>query len=183
MIDTSEMNTEEVLHIAKRYSKEHGVEDMVVATTSGETGVKASEIFEDEDINVLAVTHTTGFRDEGEQELEEENKEKMEDAGTTVFTGPMPFHSWNDHLRKRDGTITTTTVMADTLRLFGQGTKVCVEIVSMVSDAGLIPVDKPVLAVAGTHWGADTILLMEGKNSRRFFDMKVLDVVAKPKKW
>lgn len=72
-----------------------------------------------------------------------------------------------------------STIIADTLRLFGQGTKVCVEIVSMAIDAGLIP-PEPVVAIAGTGYGADTVLLIEGKNSRKFFDMKVKEVIAKP---
>lgn len=178
MIDTSNKDTEEVLKIAKEYAEKHDINDIVVATTRGETGRKAGESFDDK--NVVAVTHSTGFRDEGEQELKEENRKKMEEQSVEIFTGPMPFHSWNDHYRKQKGSVMPTTIIADTLRLLGQGTKVCVEIVSMATDAGLIP-PEPVLAIAGTGYGADTILLIEGKNSRRFFDMKVKEVIAKPK--
>lgn len=177
MIDTSEMETEDVLSAAKEYAEEEGIENVVVATTRGETGALASELFEEQ--SVVAVTHSTGFRDEGEQELKEENRNKMETNGVEIFTGPMPFHSWNDYYRKKKGSVMPTTIIADSLRLFGQGTKVCVEIVSMATDAGLIP-PEPVVAIAGTGYGADTVLLIEGKNSRRFFDMKVKDVVAKP---
>ena len=179
MIDTTEMDTEEVLQIAKEYSEENDLKNIVVATTRGETGVKAGELF-DEDKNIVAVTHSTGFRNEGEQELKEENRKEMEELDIKIFTGPMPFHSWNDHYRKKNGSVMTPTIIADTLRLFGQGTKVCVEIVSMATDAGLIP-PEPVLAIAGTGYGADTILLIEGKNSRRFFDMDVKEVIAKPR--
>ncbi len=178
MIDTSDKDTEEVLEIAKKYADKNGIDDIVVATTRGETGKMAGKIFS-ENKTIIAVTHSTGFRDDGEQELKEENRKKMEENGVEIFTGPMPFHSWNDHYRKKNGSIMTPTVIADTLRLLGQGTKVCVEIVSMATDAGLVP-PKPVLAVAGTGYGADTVLLIEGKNSRRFFDMKIKDVVAKP---
>lgn len=76
-----------------------------------------------------------------------------------------------------------STIIADTLGLFGQGTKVCVEIVMMAGDAGLVPQGVPVLAIAGTGRGADTILLVEGCNARRFFSMKIMDVIAKPKVW
>jgi len=178
MIDTAEMDTEEVLEIAQEYVEENDVENIVVATTRGETGVKAGKVF-NEERNVVAVTHSTGFRNEGEQELDEENRKKIEESGIDIFTGPMPFHSWNDYYRKKEGAIMTPSVIADTLRLFGQGTKVCVEIVSMATDAGLIP-SKPVVAIAGTGYGADTVLLIEGKNSRKFFDMEVKEVIAKP---
>ncbi|MFP3871981.1 MAG: pyruvate kinase alpha/beta domain-containing protein [Candidatus Natronoplasma sp.] len=179
MIDTSTLETEEVLKIAKEYAEENAVQNIVLATTRGETGALAADIFE-ERYNVVAVTHSTGFREEDEQELKEENRKKMEEEGIRIFTGPMPFHSWNDYYRKEKGTVMTTTVIADTLRLFGQGTKVCVEIVSMAVDAGLVP-PEPVVAIAGTGYGADTVLLVEGRNSRRFFDMKVKEVVAKPR--
>ncbi|MEF8874100.1 MAG: hypothetical protein V5A88_05460 [Candidatus Thermoplasmatota archaeon] len=181
MIDTSDMETEEVLKAAKDYAEEHGIEYIVIATTRGKTGAIAVDIF-DEERNLVAVTHSTGFREEGKQELKERNRKKMEENDVSIFTGPMPFHSWNDHYRKKKGSIMTPTVIADTLRLFGQGTKVCIEIVSMATDAGLVP-PTPVLAIAGTGYGADTILLVEGKNSRRFFDMKVKDVIAKPKEF
>ncbi|MEF8879496.1 MAG: pyruvate kinase alpha/beta domain-containing protein [Candidatus Thermoplasmatota archaeon] len=181
MFDTSEMNTDQVLEIAKDYAEENNIEDIVVATTSGETGVKTSEVFK-EGFNVVAVTHSTGFKEKNKQELEEENKAKMEEKAIEVFTGSMIFHSWNDYYRKKKNTIaTTTTMIADTLRMFGQGMKVCVECVAMAADAGLISL-KPVLAIAGTVHGADTVVLIDAENSRRLMGMKILDVIAKPKK-
>jgi len=94
----------------------------------------------------------------------------------------MIFHSWNDYYRKKYGTITPTTIIADTLRIFGQGIKVAVEIILMATDAGLI-MPKPVIGIAGTSRGADTVILAEAKNSKKLFDMKVMDIIAKPKEW
>ena len=175
------MDTEDVLKIAKKYAEKKGIEDVVVATTTGWTGVLASNIFED-GFNLVAVTYSTGFKKEGEQELLEENKQKMLEKGVSIFTGSMIFHSWNDYYRKKHGTITTTTIIADTLRMFGQGTKVVVEIIAMAADAGLIH-SKPVLGIAGTGHGADTVILTKGANSKKLFDMQIKDVIAKPRKW
>ena len=44
----------------------------MIDTTDMETGSLASDLFEDQ--NMVAVTHSTSFREEGEQELEEENR-------------------------------------------------------------------------------------------------------------
>jgi len=90
----------------------------MIDTTYMETGSLASDLFEDQ--NMVAVIHSTGFREEGEQELEEENRKKMEENGVDIFTGPMPFHTWNDYYRKKKGSVMTSTVIADTLRLFGR---------------------------------------------------------------
>jgi hypothetical protein len=181
MIDTSKMNTDEVLEIAKRYAKENGINDIVVATTTGETGVLASHVF-NIGFNLVAVTHSTGFKSAGEQELLKENKKMMLEGKVRIFTGPMIFHSWNDYYRKKQGAIMPTTIIADTLRIFGQGTKVAVEIIAMAADAGLIP-PRPVIGIGGTGHGADTVILAEGTNSKKLFDMKVIDVIAKPKEW
>jgi hypothetical protein len=70
--------------------------------------------------------------------------------------------------------------MADTLRIFGAGSKVCIEITVMASDAGLIPMDKPVIAIAGTNSGADTALVIQPAHSNNFFDMFVKEIIAKP---
>jgi hypothetical protein len=181
MMDTSEMDTKSVLEIAKKYAEENKIQDIVIATTTGKTGVLASQVFGDR-FNLVVVTHSTGFKNKGEQELLEENKQKMLKNNVHIFTGPMLFHSWNDYYRKKYQTITTTTIIADTLRIFGHGTKVAVEIIAMATDAGLIPL-KPVIGIAGTEHGADTIIYAESANSKRFFEMKIIDVIAKPREW
>lgn len=175
------MDTEQVLDIAKSYAEEHGIDDVVVATTTGETGAKAAALF-DEHFNVVAVTHATGFREPGEQELQERYRQRIEDNGGAVFTGPMVFHSWNDFYRKKRDSVMPTTVVADTLRMFGQGTKVAVEIAAMAADAGFIE-PAPTLCVAGTGRGADTVLLVDAAHSKWLMDMQVVDVVAKPSEW
>jgi len=54
-----------------------GVKNIVVASTTGATGVKASEIF-GEGYNLVVVTHVTGFRESNVQELTPENRAILE---------------------------------------------------------------------------------------------------------
>jgi len=84
-------------------------------------------------------------------------------------------------IRKEFGTIQPLELIAHTLRRFGEGTKVCVEITLMATDAGLIPMDRDIVAVAGSSHGADTALLMKPANASRFFDLRVREVIAKPR--
>jgi hypothetical protein len=51
----------------------------------------------------------------------------------------------------------------------------------MAVDAGLIPEGEEVLAVAGTARGADTVLVIKASASKRFFDLKVIEILAKPR--
>ncbi|MFP4564685.1 MAG: hypothetical protein ACLFRY_15395, partial [Spirochaetia bacterium] len=139
------------------------------------------KIFGKDRYNIVAVTHSAGFKNAGEQELADEYAKKMRNLGVKIFTGPMLFHSWNDYYQKTNNSISTTTIIADALRIFGQGTKVAVEITAMAADAGLITLE-PVLSIAGTGKGADTIILVKPAYSRSLMEMRVLEVVAKPKK-
>ena len=93
----------------------------------------------------------------------------------------MPFHSINDAIRAKSGT-SVETLIADTLRMMGQGTKVCVEIVAMACDNGLIESGRNVLAIGGTGKGAETVLVVRSANSKRLFDMRIVEVIAKPEK-
>jgi hypothetical protein len=45
----------------------------------------------------------------------------------------------------------------------------------------LIPVDRDIIAIAGTGRGADTALRIHPANSAKFFDLKIREVIAKPR--
>ena len=60
--------------------------------------------------------------------------------------------------------------------------KVCVEIVLMASENGAINVDKEVIAIAGTNEGADTAVIIKPAYARRFLDLEIREILAKPGK-
>lgn len=172
-------NTEALLKLAKKYAESTGIRDIVVASTRGETGVAASKMLKG--YNIVVVTHHTGFSELGTQELKEEYRKQILADGATIFTGTHALSSAERAVRKKFGAMQPLELMANTLRLMGEGTKVCVEIVLMAADAGLIPIDRDVIAVAGTGKGADTALLIKPTNSSRFFDLKIREIIAKPR--
>ena len=71
--------------------------------------------------------------------------------------------------------------MALTLRRLGQGIKVVCEITMEACDAGLVPEGEEILAIAGTGRGADTVAIMRSAASKRFLELKVLEILAKPR--
>lgn len=183
MIDTKDYSTNEVITQARKTAEERGIDTVVIATTKGECGLNTLDIFHGSDLRVIAVTHSTGFREPGVQELPDDLRKKLEEGGIRVITGTMPFHGIEDCLRKNRNSYTPANAMADALRLLGQGTKVCVEIACMAADAGLVKEGEDIISVAGTHFGADTILLVRVASSRRILDLKVREVIAKPSEW
>lgn len=179
MLNTDSMGTEELLKVAKNELEKRGLNYAVVASTTGDTGLKAANIFRESSLNLVVVAHSVGFREPNVNQFYIRAKEEIEKMGGSVVFSSMPFHTINDAIRKKMGS-SVLTLIADTLRIMGQGTKVCVEIVSMACDAGKIESGKEVVAVAGTGRGADTVLLIKSANSRRFFDLKIVEVIAKP---
>jgi hypothetical protein len=173
-------NTDALLKTAREHAEKTGVRDIVVASTTGETGVAASKLFEG--FNLVVVTHHTGFSTPGAQEMSEDNRQKILASGARVLTATHALSSVERAVRKEFGTIGTLEIIANTLRLFGEGTKVCVEIALMATDAGFIPNDRDIIAIAGSGRGADTALLIRPANTSRFFDLEVREVIAKPRR-
>lgn len=172
-------NTDALLEFVKKYVEKEGVEHIVVASTTGETGAKASRIFKG--FNVVVVTHCFGFREPGKFELRESYRKEILANGAKIFTGVHALSSVERAIRKDFDTIKSLEIIANSLRLMGEGTKVCVEITIMATDAGLIPVGRDIVAIAGTGRGADTALRISPANSGRFFRLKVKEVIAKPR--
>ncbi len=177
--EAGKQNTDALLSIVKEYVEKEGIRNIVVASTTGETGAKASKIFKG--CNIVIVTHCFGFREPGKIELKDEYRREILANGAKIFTGVHALSSVERAIRKDFGTMQPLELIANTLRLVGEGTKVCVEITLMAADAGLIPVDKDVIAVAGTGRGADTALRIQPANAGRFFNLKIREVIAKPR--
>lgn len=173
-----EVNTEPTLLRAKERAKSLGIQDIVVASTSGRTGVKACEVFKG--FNLVVVRHHTGFQTPGSQQMHPENERLILASGADVVTASHAFSGVERGMRAKRGTMGPLELMADTLRVFGEGTKVCLEIAVMAADAGAIPVGTPVVAIAGTNRGADTALVVQPAHSNNFFDMYVSEIIAKP---
>ena len=175
---SGKQNTEEVLQLVKEYVAAENIGSVVVASTTGETGAKAAKLLKG--VNVVVVTHHHGFERTGESELNNEFVKEISLNGARIFTGTHALSSAERAIRKTQGTLEPLELMSYTLRLMGQGSKVCVEIVLMAADAGLIPTDQDVVAVGGTDRGADTALRIKPANATRFFDLRIREVIAKP---
>ena len=90
-------NSDVVLNLAKKKALEKGVKHVVVATTRGETGVKAAEVFKDSGINVVVVTHQIGPRG---PELLPANEEKIKASGAKIVTCTHAFGGVGSSLRR-----------------------------------------------------------------------------------
>jgi hypothetical protein len=171
-------NLERVLQIAKERAEQLGIQSIVVATTTGQAGMRASEVFQG--YNLVLVTHSTGFKEPNSQELTAENRQAIQANGGRILTCQHAFGGVGRAVRKKLQTYELEEIIAYTLRIFGEGMKVACEIVLMAADAGLIRVGEPAIAIGGTGRGSDTAVVVLPANAQTFFDMRITEVLCKP---
>ncbi|MGD0229690.1 MAG: pyruvate kinase alpha/beta domain-containing protein [Syntrophorhabdales bacterium] len=174
-------NTEKTLEIAFNYARDNHVGHIVVASTGGSTARIILDRFPYESFNIVVVTHNTGFKEAGVQDFPDALRDELALHGIRVLTGTMVLRSLGTAIKGFTG-YSQEELVAGTLRMICQGMKVCVEIIAMACDAGLIP-PSDVVAIAGTGRGADTACLIKGDSSNRFFQIKVREILAKPKEF
>ena len=177
--ETGKENTRRTLEIVARRAEELKIQNIVVATTKGRTGVLATELIQSK--NLIIVTHSTGFSEPDFQEILPEFRKKIEESGAKILTCQHAFGGVGRAVRKKLGTYELEEIIAYTLRIFGEGTKVAVEMSLMAADAGLISTKEPCIAVGGTGRGADTAILLKPANVQNFFDTKIMEIIAKPR--
>lgn len=172
-------NTDETLGIAKKRAEELGIKTIAVASTSGETGVKAVQAFPD--YKVVVITHTTGLQSPDVQELTAQNRSKILEKGGVILTATHAFGGVGRAVRRKFNTYQVDEIIAQTLRIFGQGTKVACEIALMAADAGLVRTDQEIISIGGTGKGADTALVVKPAHTHDFFELSVKEVLCKPR--
>lgn len=167
---------------AEGCSKEGGelsIKKVLVATCSGKTALAAVKAF-GSDVRIIAVTHVTGFVKPDFQELDDAARRRLEKQGVTILTCQHAFGGVGRGIRKKLGTYQIDEIMAFTLRIFGQGTKVAIELALMAADAGLVRTDEDIISIGGTGEGADAALVIKPAHTANVFDLKVREIICKP---
>lgn len=172
-----EAMTDVTVRLAVEAAKESGASHIVVASNTGRT----AERFLGQGFQVVCVTHHTGFRSPGLQEMDPQARAKLVEAGCSVLTTTHLLGGIERAITQKQGGLYPGGVVADTLRMFSQGVKVAVEVAVMALDAGLIPYGEPVISVGGSGKGADSAIMVIPSHAKSFFETKVLEVICKPR--
>jgi len=169
-------NTADTVALALRTALERNIKYLVVASSSGQT----AKLLINNDVRIICVTHANGYPDPGESEMVPEARAELTDSGIKVLTTTHVLGGAESGISKSFGGIYPVEIIAHALRMFGQGTKVCVEIAVMALDAGLIPYGEPVMAIGGSDNGADTALLLTPAHARSIFKTRIHEIICKP---
>lgn len=166
-------NTEEVMTLVLQRATLRNISRIVVASTRGDTARSFAEAVKGKDINLVVVPWQFGFKGNDQpfpQKLVNELREKKH----LVHFGTMLFHTTDFYGSN------VPQAMANLLRAFGQGIKVCIEIILMACDGGCIGIGEKVIAVAGTASGADTAVLASAAPSTKITSLRIHEIICKP---
>jgi len=170
-------NTDATIKAALDRATELNIEYIVVASSSGETARKLINC----DRRVICVSYHAGYKTPGSRSISAENEAELIQNGIRVLCTTHLLAGVDRAIRNQFGGVYPAEIMAQTLRMLGQGVKVCVEISGMALDAGLIPFGEEIVAIGGTAKGADTAAVITPAHSDHFFDSKVKEIICKPR--
>jgi uncharacterized protein len=166
-------NTDAVFELVQERLNAGGINKVVIASTMGTTAQKAMDFFKESGVKLIVVPHQYDFIREVNP-FPPELVKTLRESGHEVHFGTMLFHTENLYESN------VPILMANLLRCFSQGTKVCVEMVMMVTDAGLLTKGEKVIAIAGTGRGSDTALVMQASSSRNMKKLRINEILCKP---
>jgi hypothetical protein len=177
-------NTGATIEAALARARELDIRRLIVASHRGHTAAKlAARAAEDgpDGLEIICVTHQVGFARPGEDEMSPEMRAKLVAAGVKLLTTTHLLAGIDRALRFKFQGVYPSEIVATTLRMLGQGVKVCAEIAGMACDAGLAPPGEDVICVAGSATGADTACVVSPAHSQHFFDLKIREIICKPR--
>ena len=169
-------NTLETLRIALNAAKERGT-TLVVASSAGDTLIELIKMQKALGTNVpmVMVGQAYGYPKQGVNIMTDERRAELTAAGVHIIHAAHALSG-----AERGISAYPVEIMAHALRMFGLGTKVCVEIAMMALDNGAIELNKPVVCVGGSARGADTACIITPAYTADCLDTKIHEILCKP---
>lgn len=170
-------NTDATLQAIRERVQALGIRQVVVASTHGYTAKRARALLAGLDVEIIAVSICAGYQEEGWTMTPQERAELVA-LGIKVLTS---IHALGDDVSQALGGPAPNQVVRETLYRFCQGMKVAVEVAIMAADAGLLDTSREAIAVAGSSEGADTAIVLKPACARKFQELEIREILAKPR--
>lgn len=176
-------NTYETAKLACLYAKEHGIKHVVLASKTGYTTDIFMEEFKKQgvDVHFVSVTHCYGDLGPGQCEMTKEKRAELTEKGVTVITATHALSGAERGIVNMFGGTSPAILIAQALKMLGQGMKVGVEISLMAMDNGAVPYGEEIIAVGGCGHGADYAISLIPGHSNNLFETKVIEIICKPR--
>lgn len=173
-------NTVPTLKLAVEHARKCGINKIVIASTNGMTAELMANEIEHEGISITIVTYAFGQKEPGTNPMPVELREGLKEKGFNICTAAHALSGVERSLSTTFGGIYPAEIIANTLRMFGQGMKVCVEISAMAADAGFVTSEERIIAIGGTAKGADTAIVLRPEVSSKILKTRIDKVICKP---
>ena len=173
-------NTADALKLAVEAARQYGIEDIVIATTAGGTAKMMADEIEHEGLHVTIVAYAYGQKEPGTNPMPAELRRYLFDKGFDVISAAHALSGVERSMSTTFGGVYPTELIAHTLGRSRQGTRGCFAARAMACDAGCVTGGKPIVAVAGTGSGADTVLILRPEVSSKLLKTKIDRIICKP---
>lgn len=163
-------NLEDVVEAVEKRVDQAGIRYVVVASHSGKTALAFAERLKGK-AEVVCVSAQPSRRDRGREwpTISPENRKRFEELGVVVLDR-FPYALESTVLEENMwNTPSADRVVVETLRMFGAGMKVAVQVVLTATSSGYIEPYQDVIGVGGTAKGADTAIVMKASYATRVF--------------
>lgn len=151
-------NTGALIEAVKGRIKRSGIEYAVVASESGNTAVKVAEALSEFGVKIVCVAAYAGLRlawpESGKwPSITGETREKLEDLGVKIVEEtPYIFKGVTFDAQFLGRAAPSWAIHEFLSRTMGYGFKTALEVAMIAAEAGAVPIDKEVIAIAGTGW-------------------------------
>ncbi|CAN2042576.1 Pyruvate kinase C-terminal domain-containing protein [Candidatus Magnetomoraceae bacterium gMMP-15] len=176
--EPGKINTENTLKAAYERGKALDLNEVVLASTTGDTAYKAFEIFKG--FRITAVTYHCGLKEPFKNVMNDKIRKDLESKGIRVISATHALSGIERSIAKKHSGVYPVLLVADTLKLFGQGTKVAVEVSVMATDGGALT-GNDIISIGGSARGADTALVLKPAGQSDFFNLRVREIICKPR--
>jgi len=175
-------NTKETLKLAIQAAKTIHSKTLLLSSTTGYSAEMALDMIDD-DIKLVVIGHSFGFKEPGKNEMDPETIKRLQESkNASVFFATHAFTGIEKSFSSKYGGMYPHRMIADTLRIFSQGTKVIFEDMLMAADAGLIPIHEDIVSAGGTGRGLDTAMIIKSVHAGELFHSAVKRFLCLPLK-
>jgi len=172
------INTDATLIAACERAQALGIEELVLASSSGDTAYRALELCSP--FKITVVTYHCGFKAPFQNVMPADIRTDLERRGVHVVAATHALSGVERSFFNKYSGAYPVLIVADTLRLFGQGTKVAVEVAIMAADSGALS-GGDIVSIGGSSKGADTALILKPANQSNLYDLRIREIVCKPR--
>lgn len=173
-------NTQKAIELAVKAAKEKNIKTIVISSSTGDSLKYLEKVSGTNDLNIVCVTHAYGYPSPGKNDMPDDTRAKLIAKGYKLLTTTHLLSGAERGLSSKFGGVCPIEIMANTLRMFSQGTKVCVEISVMAVDSGLAPYMEPIIAIGGTCHGLDTAMIIKASHAGKILDTQIEEIICKP---